>query len=127
MNPAEIFTALALLEKERGIPQTFMMEKIIQAITTAYKRDHDGVENVIVDVDEAHQTLRMFVQKNVVDEEDYVDPINELTLEEAKAISAKYEVGDIVTFPWTTRNLAGLPPATASRSSSRACGRLSAA
>ena len=99
MNPAEIFTALALLEKERGIPQTFMMEKIIQAITTAYKRDHDGVENVIVDVDEAHQTLRMFVQKNVVDEEDYVDPINELTLEEAKAISAKYEVGDIVNIP----------------------------
>ena len=99
MNPAEIFTALALLEKERGIPQTFMMEKIIQAITTAYKRDHDGVENVIVDVDEAHQTLRMFVQKNVVDEEDYVDPINELTLEEAKAMSAKYEVGDIVNIP----------------------------
>ena len=99
MNPAEIFTALALLEKERGIPQTFMMEKIIQAITTAYKRDHDGVENVIVDVDEAHQTLRMYVQKNVVDEEDYVDPINELTLEEAKAISAKYEVGDIVNIP----------------------------
>ena len=99
MNPAEIFTALALLEKERGIPQTFMMEKIIQAITTAYKRDHDGVENVIVDVDEAHQTLRMFVQKNVVDEEDDVDPINELTLEEAKAISAKYEVGDIVNIP----------------------------
>ena len=99
MNPAEIFTALALLEKERGIPQTFMMEKIIQAITTAYKRDHDGVENVIVDEDEAHQTLRMFVQKNVVDEEDYVDPINELTLEEAKAISAKYEVGDIVNIP----------------------------
>ena len=99
MNPAEIFTALALLEKERGIPQTFMMEKIIQAITTAYKRDHDGVENVIVDVDEAHQTMRMFVQKNVVDEEDYVDPINELTLEEAKAISAKYEVGDIVNIP----------------------------
>ena len=38
-NPAEIFAALALLEKERGIPQSFMMEKIIQALTTAYKRD----------------------------------------------------------------------------------------
>ena len=99
MNPAEIFTALALLEKERGIPQTFMMEKIIQAITTAYKRDHDGVENVIVDVDEAHQTLRMFVQKNVVDEEDYVDPANEMTLAEAKHLSAKYEIGDIVNIP----------------------------
>ena len=99
MNPAEIFAALALLEKERGIPQTFMMDKIIQAITTAYKRDHDGVENVIVDVDEEHRTLKMFVQKNVVDEEDYVDPANEMTLAEAKALSAKYEIGDIVNIP----------------------------
>ena len=99
MNPAEIFAALALLEKERNIPQSFMMDKIIQAITTAYKRDHDGVENVIVDVDEEHQTLKMYVQKNVVDEEDYVDPANEMTLDEAKAISAKYEIGDIVNIP----------------------------
>lgn len=99
MNPAEIFAALELLEKERGIPQTFMMDKIIQAITTAYKRDHEGVENVIVDVDEEHRDLKMFVQKNVVNEEDYVDPANEMTLEEAKALSAKYEVGDIVNIP----------------------------
>ena len=99
MNPAEIFAALALLEKERGIPRTFMMDMIIQAITTAYKRDHTDVENVIVDVDEEHQTLKMFVQKNVVDEEDYVDPENELTLAEAKAISARYEIGDIVNIP----------------------------
>ena len=99
MNPSEIFAALAMLEKERGIPQTFMMEKIIQAITTAYKRDHVDVENVIVDVDEEHQTLKMYVQKNVVDEEDYVDPANEMTVEEAKKISARYEIGDIVNIP----------------------------
>ena len=99
MNPAEIFAALALLEKERGIPQSFMMEKIIQAITTAYKRDHPDTENVIIDVDEEHQTLHMFVQKTVVDEEDYVDPPNELTLEEAKKLSAKYEIGDVVNIP----------------------------
>ena len=99
MNPAEIFAALALLGKERNIPQSFVLHKIIQAITTAYKRDHDGVENVIVDVDEEHRTLKMFVQKNVVDEEDYVDPANEMTLAEAKALSAKYEIGDIVNIP----------------------------
>ena len=99
MNSTEIFAALAMLEKERNIPQTFMMDKIIQAITTAYKRDHEGVENVIVDVDEEHQTLKMYVQKNVVDEEDYVDPFNEMPLAEAKALSAKYEIGDIVNIP----------------------------
>ena len=101
-NPAEIFAALALLEKERGIPQSFMMEKIVQALTTAYKRDHADVENVIVDVDEEHQNLKMFVQKNVVEEEDYVDPANEMPIEEAKKLSAKYEVGDIVNIPVDT-------------------------
>ena len=40
MKCEEIFAALAMLEKERGIPQNFMMGKIIQALTTAYKRDH---------------------------------------------------------------------------------------
>ena len=99
MNIPEIFAALAMLEKERGIPQTFMMDKIIQAISTAYKRDHNGVENVVVDVDEEHQTLKMYVQKNVVAEEDYVDPLNEMSEEEAKAISAKYQVGDVVNIP----------------------------
>ncbi|WP_295587121.1 transcription termination factor NusA [uncultured Oscillibacter sp.] len=98
-NPAEIFAALELLEKERGIPQSFMMDKIIQALTTAYKRDHDGVENVIVDVDEAHHTLKMFVQKNVVAEEDYVDPANEILVDEAKHISARYNVGDVINLP----------------------------
>ena len=102
MKCDEIFAALAMLEKERGIPQDFMMNKIVQALTTAYKRDHADVENVIVDVDEAHQNLKMFVQKNVVEEEDYVDPANEMPIEEAKRLSAKYEVGDIVNIPVDT-------------------------
>ena len=101
-NPAEIFAALELLEKERGIPQSFMLDKIIQALTTAYKRDHDGVENVIVDVDEVRHTMKMFVQKNVVAEEDYVDPANEILVEEAKHISARYEVGDVINLPVDT-------------------------
>ena len=68
MKCDEIFAALAMLEKERGISQAFMMDKIVQALTTAYKRDHEGVENVVVDVDEGKRELKMFVQKEVVDE-----------------------------------------------------------
>ena len=58
MKCDEIFAALAMLEKERGISQTFMMDKIVQALTTAYKRDHEGVENVVVDVDDASASSR---------------------------------------------------------------------
>ena len=90
MKCDEIFAALAMLEKERGISQTFMMDKIVQALTTAYKRDHEGVENVVVDVDEGKRELKMFVQKEVVDEVE--NPGTQMSLDDAKAISAKYNV-----------------------------------
>ena len=99
MKCEEIFAALALLEKERGIPQNFMMGKIIQALTTAYKRDHEGVENVIVDVDEERHELKMFVQKEIVEEVEF--PGTQISLEDAKAISAKHELGGIVNLPVT--------------------------
>ena len=91
MNPGEIFAALELLEQERGIPKEAMLEKVIKAITTAYQRDHKDVEeeNIVVEADEEHKELRMFIRKTVVDEEDYVDPFNEMSLEEARALSAR--------------------------------------
>ena len=97
MKCEEIFAALAMLEKERGIPQNFMMGKIIQALTTAYKRDHEGVENVIVDVDEEKHELKMYVQKEVVEEVEF--PGTQISLEEAKRLSAKHELGGIVNLP----------------------------
>lgn len=84
-------------KKERGIPQDFMMNKIVQALTTAYKRDHEGVENVVVEVNEEKRDLKMFVQKEIVEEVE--NPGSQISLEEARRISAKYELGGMVRFP----------------------------
>ena len=46
-NKNEIFEALALLEKERGIPVDFMLEKIKKAILTACKNSYDNEDAVI--------------------------------------------------------------------------------
>ncbi|MBE6910480.1 MAG: transcription termination/antitermination protein NusA [Ruminococcaceae bacterium] len=97
MKCDEIFAALAMLEKERGIPQDFMMDKIVQALTTAYKKDHPGVENVFVDVNETKKDLKMYVQKEVVEEVE--EPGTQISVEEAKALSAKYALGDVVNLP----------------------------
>lgn len=97
MKCDEIFAALAMLEKERGISQSFMMDKIVQALTAAYKRDHPGVENVLVEVDEDKRDLRMYVQKEVVEEVE--EPGAQISAEDAKAVSAKYALGDIVNLP----------------------------
>ncbi|MBR2895510.1 MAG: transcription termination/antitermination protein NusA [Oscillospiraceae bacterium] len=100
MKCDEIFAALAMLEKERGISQTFMMDKIIQALITAYKRDHEGVENVIVDVNEAKKDLKMYVQKEVVEEVDV--PGTQISFEEARAKFSRVTVGDVVNIPVDT-------------------------
>ncbi len=97
MKCDEIFAALAMLEKERGISQTFMMDKIIQAITTAYKRDHEGVENVVVDVDETKKDLHMYVQKEIVEEVEF--PGTQMSVDEARAKYGRVDVGGMVNIP----------------------------
>ena len=62
MKVEEIFAALAMLEKEKGIPQHYMMDKIVQALVNAYKHDHPDVEDVIVRVDEEKKSLKMYIQ-----------------------------------------------------------------
>ena len=97
MKCDEIFAALAMLEKERGIPQDFMMEKIVQALTTAYKKDHPGVENVYVDVSQERKDLKMYVQKEVVEEVE--NPGSEITLAEARSIRPAADIGELVNIP----------------------------
>ena len=59
---AEIFSALAQLEKERGIPQAYMIDKISQALVAAYKKDKEGyTDNVFVDVSDGE--MKLYVQK----------------------------------------------------------------
>ena len=56
---AEIFAALRQLEKERGIPVDYMVEKITQALVAAYKKDRDGyTDNVYVELTE--DAMRMY-------------------------------------------------------------------
>ena len=97
MKCDEIFAALDMLEKERGISPSFMMDKIIQALTTAYKRDHEGVENVIVEVNEAKKDLRMYVQKEIVEDVEF--PGTQMSVEEARAKFGRVDVGGTVNIP----------------------------
>ena len=101
---AEFFDAIADIEREKGIPQKYMEEKIRQALLAAFKRDNPECEdNVVVDIDSEHKTITMTVQKTVVEDEDYVDPAMELTLDEARRYSKKAAVGDVVSIPVETK------------------------
>ena len=90
---ADIFNALELLEKE-GIPQSYMIEKIEQALTSAFKKEYGATALMRVDMDTEKRKVKAYLQKEVV--EVVEDPICQISLEEAKAISKKYKLGMMV-------------------------------
>ncbi len=99
---AEFFEAIEDIEKEKGIPRTYMYSKIEQAMLTAFRRDNPECEdNVQVLLDEDKKQIEMVVNKTVV--ESVEDPSHEIILEAAKKISRRAKLGDVVAVPVETK------------------------
>ncbi len=90
---ADIFNALELLEKE-GIPQAYMIEKIEQALTSAFKKEYGATALMRVDMDMNKKKIKAYLQKEVV--EVVEDPVCQISLEEARTISKRYALGQMV-------------------------------
>lgn len=90
---ADIFNALELLEKE-GIPQSYMIEKIEQALTSAFKKEFGPTALMRVDMDMTKKKIKAYLQKEVV--EVVEDPVCQISLEDAKAVNKKYKLGMMV-------------------------------
>ena len=91
---AEFFSALEQLEKEKGISQKYMLEKIELALQSAFKREYGATALMRVDIDADKKKMRAFLQKEVVEEVE--DPICQISLEDARAINRGYELGSMV-------------------------------
>ncbi len=108
----EFFAALDLLEAERGIKKEFMLEKITQALATAYKRDHEGVgDNVVVVADQERNIVRVIVRRDVVEEVD--NPYSEISLEEARRKLPNVQLGDVVSSEVRPKNFGRIAAQTA--------------
>ena len=108
---AEFFEALDLLEKEKGIPKDYMLEKIEAALTGALKREIGGSGNIRIKLDPTKKDMKVYRVRTVVEE--VSDEYNELTLDQAKAIAKKYKLGDTVETEIKTKNFGRLSAQTA--------------
>ncbi|MGI6013894.1 MAG: transcription termination factor NusA [Oscillospiraceae bacterium] len=99
---AEFFAAIEEIEREKGIPREYMLEKINQALLAAFKKDNPGcAENITITVDEKKKKIEMTLQKRVVD--DVYDPDVEILLEEARLYHKNAKLDDIVDIPVETK------------------------
>ena len=97
---AEIFESLRDLEKLKGIPVDYMVERLKQALTNAYRKDREDhrdvpAENVVVDLNE--NGLSMHLVKTAVDVLE--DTALEIHIDAARNIRPDVQVGDTVTIP----------------------------
>lgn len=111
MNSKELFESLSLLEEERGISVDYMFEKIKKAIVTACKNSYNGNEDVIIKVNPKRNKFDVFLQKTVVN--DVTDPGNEISLLEARKISANAGVGEKVGVKLNTKEFGRIAAQTA--------------
>ena len=97
---AEIFAALRELEKVKGIPVDYMVERLKQALANAYRKDREDHrdipgENVVVSLSETG--LSMHQIKTVVEELE--DIALEIHIDAAKRFNPDLKVGDTVAIP----------------------------
>lgn len=108
----EFFLALDMLEKERGIKKEYMLEKITQALVSAYKRDHEGAEeNIVIQADPEKSILRMIIRRDVVETVD--NPYTEISLEDARKSLPNVGLGDVVSSEVKTKNFGRIAAQTA--------------
>ena len=97
---AEIFASLRDLEKIKGIPVEYMVERLKQALTNAYRKDREDhrdlpADNVVVDLSE--QGLSMHLVKEVVEEVE--DTGLQIHVDAARNLEPNAQVGDSIRIP----------------------------
>lgn len=107
----DFFGALDALEKEKGIPKEYMIEKVEAALLTAYKKDNNGQSNVRIAIDAEKGKVKMYERFTVV--ENVEDPKTEISLEAAQEKSKRSKLGDVVEFEIKPKNFGRIPAQTA--------------
>ena len=97
---AEIFASLRELEKLKGIPVDYMVERLKQALTNAYRKDREDhrdvpADNVVVNLDE--HGLSIHLVKTAVEEVE--DTALEIQIDAARNYQENAQVGDQIHIP----------------------------
>ena len=114
IDSSELIIAMEELEKEKGIKKDYLLEAIETALVTAYKRNFDSAENVRITMDKVTGEIHVYAEKDVVEKpEDVENNKLQISLEDAKRINSKLEVGDKAEIEQVPKNFGRIAAQTA--------------
>ena len=110
-NKESFVNALELLEREKGIPKAYMIEKIEAALVSAYHKEYGAGANVRIEFNLEKDDIRVFQLMTVV--ETVTDPETEISLEDARTHNKRFKLGQLVEIKVKPENFRRLSAAAA--------------
>ena len=116
---SEFEIAITQLCSDRNLSPDVILEAIEAALVSAYKRNFGSAanQNVVVRLNRQSGDVRVFVQRQVVEE--VADPRVEVSLEEARAANPNAKLGGVVEEEVTPQNFGRIAAGAASEGSFR--------
>lgn len=102
INAKELLNVMDEIYEEKGITKEYMIESLKLALETAYKKNYDTNETILVELDEEKGDIKVCAVKTVVEEVE--DSNIQITLNDAKLISKRAKLGDTINIEVTPKN-----------------------
>ena len=114
-NKSEVIEAIRMLAKEKEIDEEKLFQMIEEALKAAFKKNSprsDSVPNNLdVTVDRNTGAISVYARKLIVEELE--DPVNQITLADAKKLNETYAMGDIAEVDVTPKGFLRVAAQTA--------------
>jgi N utilization substance protein A len=106
-----IYQSIEILSKEKGIDPQIIVDAVKDAMLVAARKHFHTEEDLVAEFDQKTGAIQIFIVKKVVETVDV--PLNQLTLEQARAIDPGAEIGSEIRIPKATDLLGRVSAQTA--------------
>ncbi len=106
-----IYQSIEILSKEKGIDPQIIVDAVKDAMLVAARKHFHTEEDLVAEFDQKTGAIQIFIVKKVVETVDV--PLNQLTLEQARAIDPAAEIGSEIRIPKATDLLGRVSAQTA--------------
>ena len=107
----ELIAGINQVASDKDLDNEVIFDAIEAALISAYKRNYGSVANVTAAVDRATGEMKVFAEKEVV--EDILNPNTEILLDDARTVAPSSELGDVVLVQNTPGNFGRIAAQTA--------------
>ena len=106
-----IYQSIEILSKEKGIDPQIVIDAVKDAMLVAARKHFHTLEDMVADFNDQTGALEIFGVKKVV--ETVLDPVKEISLQDARRIDPAVEVESEMRFPKPTDALGRISAQTA--------------